>query len=1176
MRVICQFKIWTIIVLSLFVLSSKGQVYQSMPQYGYSGPRFNMDSTLSIPTVCGVPTLKSNLTKKAAIAFDSCNGVFYQYNPKTLAWSQITGGGGISTAVDTIYKNSTKDSIIFTINGRRRAIKDSIGPGGTGSPAGSDGYVQFNNNGSFGGSNSFVWNKAENKLGIRGDANVALTINGNSQTENTAEFGTIGIQSYDINNAWFGDNVYFDGASFIRRNSGYTGLFYFQGNEGQFRWGNSGNQGAGVTNGKSQNGVVSLKTNLNGMFAVGDMSAASSDTAGAKFVVDSAGNIFIPKLTKSTKTNVIGYDTITKKLTYQAAGSGTTIDTTSLSNRIDLKVNISDTSNMLSKYLRKTDTTAMLISYLRKIDTTNMLTPYLRKIDTTNMLNPYLRKIDTIAMLNPYLRKIDTTNKFVSSVTKLNDSTIRVIKGSTTTDISLKSTGTTTKGVDTIYRISGQDSIVFKIAGIIYKIKDSVGSGGTVTRAVDTIYRTPGKDSIIFTIGGIRRAIKDSIGSGSAATGASSFGSFYDSTSQAITSTTTAYPIILSKIDTARGFRLVNNKIIADSAGVYNMQWSGQFQNTANAEHDATVWIRKNGVNVVGSAGYISIPKGQGSGIYGHTIASWNYIIPMAAGDSIVWYWQANNTGVSLQYYPQGTSPTRPSTASVIVTITPATGGSGGGGGGTVTKAVDTIYRTGGKDSIIFTINNVRYAIRDSISSIQSYGNYGAMLYNTYGTAYGNDSLRYNDNSNTFFVDAALNINASKGSGDLKGIKIQNLPETNSYNDVLAYDTWTGLVGHKPFSATSAGVTDNIQFKAQAEAGGGFQASSDFVYTASEDAGYTKFLGVGTSLPQTKLDVVKGNIIGGMSRGYYETASFSRNADNKVGIYTATDYGNGGASITFGNIKNKNSLGYYPGFEFQNSNDSASPGNSFMRYNFLKRDSIGQVLGAVADLMDINANGTVTINGSDYSTGITVAPRLVIGVGDNGTALEVTNQNDYRVATFQSGLGYPIKIITVNDNANAGYTAPSGSILNSPNGLHENIDGADYYRKMTRPYRSYVAQLSQSGSYAPTANILENDLGYEPTWSRDDAGYYTLYNSAFADENENKVIVFLNIGNYATSTLEFGIAAHATWNRDGKNINLATGYYNGNTEIPGYTLSDNVLSDGDDYQRASIEIRIYD
>ena len=128
MRVICQFRIFTIIVLSFFVLSVKGQVYQEMPQYGYRANRMAFDSTLSIPTVCGVPTLKSNITKKAAIAFDSCNGVFYQYNPKTLVWSQITGGGGgVGNYVDTIYRELGKDSIIYTISGRRRAIKDSIG-----------------------------------------------------------------------------------------------------------------------------------------------------------------------------------------------------------------------------------------------------------------------------------------------------------------------------------------------------------------------------------------------------------------------------------------------------------------------------------------------------------------------------------------------------------------------------------------------------------------------------------------------------------------------------------------------------------------------------------------------------------------------------------------------------------------------------------------------------------------------------------------------------------------------------------------------------------------------------------------------------------------------------------------------------------------------------------------
>jgi hypothetical protein len=124
----------------------------------------------------------------------------------------------------------------------------------------------------------------------------------------------------------------------------------------------------------------------------------------------------VPTLRNSTaKNGALAMDTCNNKLyqwTNQAGWTDITtggIDTTSLSNRINLKVNISDTASMLSKYLRKIDTTAMLLPYLRKVDTTSMLSKYLRKVDTTAMLQPYLQKIDTTAMLQPYLRKIDTT-----------------------------------------------------------------------------------------------------------------------------------------------------------------------------------------------------------------------------------------------------------------------------------------------------------------------------------------------------------------------------------------------------------------------------------------------------------------------------------------------------------------------------------------------------------------------------------------------------------------------------------------------------------------------------------------------------------------------------------------------------------------------------------------------
>jgi hypothetical protein len=60
------------VLFLFFFFSGFTQIYQEMPQYGYRANRMSFDSTLQIPTVCGVPTLKSVVlvNKKSAIAFD--------------------------------------------------------------------------------------------------------------------------------------------------------------------------------------------------------------------------------------------------------------------------------------------------------------------------------------------------------------------------------------------------------------------------------------------------------------------------------------------------------------------------------------------------------------------------------------------------------------------------------------------------------------------------------------------------------------------------------------------------------------------------------------------------------------------------------------------------------------------------------------------------------------------------------------------------------------------------------------------------------------------------------------------------------------------------------------------------------------------------------------------------
>ena len=117
--------------------------------------------------------------------------------------------------------------------------------------------------------------------------------------------------------------------------------------------------------------------------------------------------------------------------------------------------------------------------YLRINDTTAMLTPYLRKVDTASLSSRINLKVnisDTSSMLTPYLRKVDTTNRFVNNVTKKNDSTITVFKGSTSTDIILPrggGTGTTPnlqQVLDVGNTATNKDMVLTDLSGVNYAI----------------------------------------------------------------------------------------------------------------------------------------------------------------------------------------------------------------------------------------------------------------------------------------------------------------------------------------------------------------------------------------------------------------------------------------------------------------------------------------------------------------------------------------------------------------------------------------------------------------------------------------------------------------------------------------------------------------------------------
>jgi hypothetical protein len=148
------------------------------------------------------------------------------------------------------------------------------------------------------------------------------------------------------------------------------------------------------------------------------------------------------------------------------------------------------------------------------------------------------------------------------------------------------------------------------------------------------------------------------------------YGAFSSDQDQSTTANT-ATLMTLNTTDFANGVSISSSKITVEYPGLYNLQFSAQFQNTDDQIQDISIWLRQNGTNIVGSTGLVSIParKSASAGEEAHQITGWNYYISMAAGDYIEIYWSATLASVTIQNYAASTGPVRPSTQSVVATL---------------------------------------------------------------------------------------------------------------------------------------------------------------------------------------------------------------------------------------------------------------------------------------------------------------------------------------------------------------------------------------------------------------------------------------------------------------------------------------------------------------------------
>jgi hypothetical protein len=147
------------------------------------------------------------------------------------------------------------------------------------------------------------------------------------------------------------------------------------------------------------------------------------------------------------------------------------------------------------------------------------------------------------------------------------------------------------------------------------------------------------------------------------------YGAFSDFTDQT-TTVNTATLVALSTTDFSNAVSLkTGSKITAEYAGIYNLQFSVQLQNLDNAPQDVFIWLKQNGTDIVGSTGLVGMPARKSAGVPFHDIKGWNYFLNMNAGDYVQIYWSTTNVDVTIQTYPASGTPTKPSTASVVATL---------------------------------------------------------------------------------------------------------------------------------------------------------------------------------------------------------------------------------------------------------------------------------------------------------------------------------------------------------------------------------------------------------------------------------------------------------------------------------------------------------------------------
>ena len=143
------------------------------------------------------------------------------------------------------------------------------------------------------------------------------------------------------------------------------------------------------------------------------------------------------------------------------------------------------------------------------------------------------------------------------------------------------------------------------------------------------------------------------------------YGVFHSTATQTAAVINTAYPMTFDVTDLSFGIYTgtPNSRIYIDTEGIYNFQFSAQLDKISGGVGFFFIWPRVNGIDIPDSATQIRI---QGNNA--ETVAAWNFVLPLNAGDYFELTWSTDDT--SCQILASAATPPVPAIPSVILTVT--------------------------------------------------------------------------------------------------------------------------------------------------------------------------------------------------------------------------------------------------------------------------------------------------------------------------------------------------------------------------------------------------------------------------------------------------------------------------------------------------------------------------